>query len=648
MKTRNFFSITAAIIALMFFLVLLCRNYILSFAVAHFAGKIESRFNVKLTTGQIAFDGLRTIHLSDISLVPQSGDTLLRVGSINVNPSYLKLLLGKLSYHKLIIDNVKIRMISDSTGNNFSSTKPGAADTVKIEGQHNKPEYGARLNVLYSRILELVTGETQVNDFLVEYRSPSNYRRYSIPDFRSDGNVYSCNVYNLSQKDTISWAVSGNVLKEENGFDFKMIRESKPSSMVSLTGGEKSFKWLVDTLYFETYSRSYHDGIMTLSFKGSFNNLQINYWRISPGDVSILTGDLDMIVKAGSDFFSSDTSSTIALNSFKSHVSFGYDLNGPQYSLKIFTGQVPASSLFESFPHGMFDNLQGMKTKGDIKYTLDFSINKADPDNLIFESELKKYNFSIIRFGNDYIPRINEEFLYTAYDGDRPVRTFPVGPSNPDFTPYDQISSFLKSAVMTSEDGSFMLHGGFNEEAFRQSIATNVKQGRFARGGSTISMQLVKNVYLSRNKTISRKLEEALIVWLIEKNRLVSKERMFEVYLNIIEWGPDIYGIKEASEFYFSKLPSQLTLAESIFLASIIPHPKYFKYSFDQNGQLKPFLNGYYKLVTDRMLRKNWISPLDTFSLRPFVQLTGPALQFIMPADAVPSDSLSTEDDFIN
>src|SRR6185436_18879584 len=114
----------------------------------------------------------------------------------------------------------------------------------------------------------------------------------------------------------------------------------------------------------------------------------------------------------------------------------------------------------------------------------------------------------------------------------------------------------------------------------KKSIAQNYKAGKFVRGGSTITMQLVKNVFLSRNKTVARKAEEALIVWLIESNRLVSKERMFEIYLNIVELGPNIYGVNEASRFYFNKKVSELTMSESIFLASLLPRPKWFKYCF--------------------------------------------------------------------
>jgi membrane peptidoglycan carboxypeptidase len=202
----------------------------------------------------------------------------------------------------------------------------------------------------------------------------------------------------------------------------------------------------------------------------------------------------------------------------------------------------------------------------------------------------------------------------------------------------------LKNAVLTSEDGSFFHHRGFNEDAFRQSIALNFTKGKFVRGGSTISMQLVKNVFLNRKKNISRKLEEALIVWLIENNNLCSKERMFEVYLNIIEWGPGIYGIKEASYFYFKKRPSDLNLAESIFLASIIPRPKSFRYSFDTEGRLKGSLAGYYRLVSEILYRKELISQNEFENLLPSVELKGNARLLVLPSDSLLNDSLFFEE----
>jgi len=193
---------------------------------------------------------------------------------------------------------------------------------------------------------------------------------------------------------------------------------------------------------------------------------------------------------------------------------------------------------------------------------------------------------------------------------------------------------------LTSEDGDFFYHKGFNEKAFRESISKNWREKRFARGGSTISMQLVKNVFLSRKKTIARKVEEMLIVWMIENLHLTTKERMFEVYLNIIEWGPDIYGVKEAARFYFNKLPSQLTLKESIYLVSIIPRPKGFKYAFDSAGHLRNHYAGYYRLLTSIMLRRNQITPSDTLNLRPDLELVGAAKYYLTKPDTLREDSI--------
>jgi membrane peptidoglycan carboxypeptidase len=218
-----------------------------------------------------------------------------------------------------------------------------------------------------------------------------------------------------------------------------------------------------------------------------------------------------------------------------------------------------------------------------------------------------------------------------------------VGTDNPGFTPLENISPYLQNAVLTAEDPSFFNHAGFIPEAFRESMITNLQRGRFVRGGSTISMQLVKNVYLSRNKTIARKLEEALIVWLIEQNGLVPKERMFEVYLNVIEWGPGIYGIGEAAQFYFNKRPSELNLAESIYLASIIPAPKSFRRSFDEIGQLKPRMAGYYKLVAGRLARRGKIAQAEADSLKPAVTLSGAALNIVIPPDTLNEEDFEPE-----
>ncbi len=134
---------------------------------------------------------------------------------------------------------------------------------------------------------------------------------------------------------------------------------------------------------------------------------------------------------------------------------------------------------------------------------------------------------------------------------------------------------------------------------------------------------------------MARKVEEALIVWLIENQGLCTKERMMEVYLNVIEWGPMIYGANEATRFYFNKDASKLTLAEAIFMASIVPRPKWFKYSFDETGHLRESNADFYRLVSEKMLNKGWITPADVEKLLPDVDLKGPARLLLKSRDTV-------------
>jgi membrane peptidoglycan carboxypeptidase len=223
-----------------------------------------------------------------------------------------------------------------------------------------------------------------------------------------------------------------------------------------------------------------------------------------------------------------------------------------------------------------------------------------------------------------------------------------VGSENPNYTPLDQISPYLQKCVLTSEDPSFFSHRGFINEAFKQSILKNIRTKKFSRGASTISMQLIKNVFLTREKTVSRKLEEILLVYILENNRIASKERMLEVYFNIIEWGPNVYGIGEASHFYFQKSPADLSLKECLFLATIVPKPKKFMWQFDNEGNLKSFALKQQKFLSNLMLRRGLLIPEDTIGQNIPLQLTGNAhsLLNIKVQDSIPVDSLAVEEPF--
>jgi hypothetical protein len=370
----------------------------------------------------------------------------------------------------------------------------------------------------------------------------------------------------------------------------------------------------------------------------------INHWRISPKNIALDLAEINYRFIIGIADASLDSSSLVRLNKMIIKPAVHY-IHSPQKSLAVDfkIPMMPSQQFFESLPQGLFQNIEGIKTEGELGFNMNFFINTKQPDSVKFNCSMPKKKFRILSYGEARLNKLNEEFLYTAYERGQAVKSFMVGPSNPNFVPLDMISPYLQYALMTSEDGNFYWHNGFNENAFRKSIAENYKKGRFARGGSTISMQLVKNVFLTRNKTIARKVEEALIVWLIESNRIASKERMYEVYLNIIEWGP-VYGIGDASAYYFNKAASELSLAESIYLAMIVPRPKWFKYNFDETGKLKPHVADFYRIIANHLVRKEIITEEQKNNLVPDISITGRAKDLILIKDTTQVDSLQLSD----
>jgi monofunctional biosynthetic peptidoglycan transglycosylase len=136
---------------------------------------------------------------------------------------------------------------------------------------------------------------------------------------------------------------------------------------------------------------------------------------------------------------------------------------------------------------------------------------------------------------------------------------------------FDRIPEMLKRCVLVSEDAAFYSHKGIDFAELKESIKQDIKERRFVRGGSTITQQLAKNLYLSGDKTLWRKFTEALIARRLE--RALPKNRIFELYLNVIELGPHVFGVQAAARHWFGKDAADLSLEEMVRLTAIIPRP---------------------------------------------------------------------------
>lgn len=142
------------------------------------------------------------------------------------------------------------------------------------------------------------------------------------------------------------------------------------------------------------------------------------------------------------------------------------------------------------------------------------------------------------------------------------------------WVPYDRISIHLKRAIIAAEDAKFVDHEGFDWEGMQKALEKNQKKGRFVAGGSTISQQLAKNLFLTPNKSYIRKVEEAIITLMLEN--LWSKRRIFEVYLNVIEWGNGVFGAEAAARHYFNTSAAQLGPEQAARLAGMVPNPRFY------------------------------------------------------------------------
>lgn len=140
------------------------------------------------------------------------------------------------------------------------------------------------------------------------------------------------------------------------------------------------------------------------------------------------------------------------------------------------------------------------------------------------------------------------------------------------WVPLQRISPYLTKAVLIAEDDKFWKHEGFDFEAIQKAIERDIKEKKLKFGGSTISQQLAKNLYLTPSKNPVRKVKEAILTWRLEKN--LSKRRILELYLNVAEWGEGIFGIESASRHYFGKSAIDLTPDEASRLAAILPNPR--------------------------------------------------------------------------
>lgn len=624
------------------------REALLTATIAQMQTRLADDHQIDLTIGKAYFSGLATVTLEQVSVTPQDREQLARVGDVSVGVRLLPLITGDVKFGRLRAHNVRIQLIKKDSISNYDFLF-SERDTLQQDQRGEQAEATAihmaqAANRMLNSILYKIPKNMELREFLLTYRDDSVQQRISVPKADIDNGDLTSAVYLNDSK--AAWQVSGRLNPGKRQLYIKVHANGRKIAL-PLLERKLGLKLSFDTI--ETRLREvYWTNNEFLHIKGEWavKNLNINHWRIAQKDVMVPDAHVDAEVIVGNNHIELSKESTITVKKLKVHPYIRYTAAPEKtYAFELETPEIEAQDLFDAFPKGLFESLEGVRVSGNIRYKLAAFLDTSNPDSVQFNSEMQQNGFKVNAWGHANVPKLNSTFVYTPYEDEEPVRDIIVGPENPNFIPLNQISPYLRNAILTTEDPSFFSHNGFVEEAIRTSIVTNYKEKAFKRGGSTISMQLVKNVFLSRNKTLVRKLEEILIVWLMESTRAVSKERMYEVYLNIIEWGHNVYGITEAARYYFGKHPSQLTLGESIYLASIVPRPKTGLYAFNYEGRLKPYIGRYFSYIGDIMVRRG-LAPSDSggnygfyaVSLREALRPDKPATVDTLELETPPTD----------
>ncbi len=637
---RKKLIISFVIIVLLFIIFFVGRQLLFAHAIKKFSNKLNEKYNLNLVISKSEFHGFTSIAFRNIVIKNKNEDTVFFADSVFLQLRIWPGVNGKLRFREFIASTINVNFSGELYDKIFHHHLP--IDSLVL---NKHTSYAENINKIFTSLFSLAPNYAELKNCSFNYNRNEFKFSLSVPKLLLKNGKFESELITSEAGNKSSCSISGEFNKSTENIYFKIGSSLKQPFCLPYIDQKWGLTVKFDTISLNLNKHSLNWGVTNLDGNAIATNFSIQHKKIAPTAVNLKVGEINFKINAGDKYIELDSASEIMFNHFSFKTYLKYQHNGEkEIFLKIPKTQFEATDFFDALPSGLFTSLRGINVSGKLAYMLNFYINQTNPDSIALTSQLESNGFRINHFGQVNFEMINDTFTYVAYDHDIPVAKIMVGENNPNFVKLDDISPFLKYSVLTSEDGDFFYHRGFNEEAFKNSISENIKQKRFARGGSTITMQLVKNVFLNQNKTISRKIEEMLIVWMIENLHLVSKERMFEVYLNIIEWGPGIYGIKKAAKFYFKKKPSELTLNESIFLASIIPSPKYFQYAFKEPGILTNYYAWFYSRLPDVMIRRNQISAEDTIGLKPVVWFKGQANKYLEKRDTTILNHLGTND----
>ncbi|WP_426327277.1 biosynthetic peptidoglycan transglycosylase [Pedobacter sp. R-06] len=513
--------------------------------------KIAKKYDVTLLIKDFSFHNFNTIEVVGIQIRLKKYNVDIK--SLEISFSLKVLLFGSGFFRSITVVGNEIRVTasqkSDKQGGNFKESKIDEELEVKYYSLFNK---AMRLFFNISINLDL----RKINFSAI---FPVGLEL----DFKCDNNNAILLGFTLSKPDKtmLTCLLEGTI-----------DRKNKSVSMASKSNLTQSQYFYADIISFSYLEKEYSE-MTVIEVEINACNLLINQKFLSESETALNDVSLILQLEFSSEKFILTKNSKMLINNILLGFEFFHEVSDKDLIKLTLCMETDVEKFLKSFPKFHNENLRTIICSGTvfIECRLMFLIN--DPYNYFFDIKLAKDKFVILNFGKfdlSLLDQTNNNSLHHIISSDVSYRyTY-------DNVCIHDICPKLLDILIFVEDPNFYIHKGIDPYFIGVAIVSNIDKRRFSRGGSTITMQLSRNLFLNHHKNLLRKVEEIFIALLIENYFAISKSRILEIYINIIEFAPNVYGINSASNFYFSKKPKDLTILECIVLTYIIPRPKHF------------------------------------------------------------------------
>jgi len=562
---------------------LLLRNSILKWALTDIQAKFNSR-DIEFAYSSVAFSEWQTITLRNAQIrANDNRDSLPAIEVLAVEAGIRWWTFWDIGLHSLKTEGLKINYWKDSAGN---SNLPLWDD--QIETNSDTSEQSNLVLKLISKLdfyLDKLPKSLSISETELHLKMNSKTWDIVLPEFDLKGNKFSGKVQGkYSNRKKAQFRFSGTLNNRQvDGSSLTIEPFNEESNLVKIPIFFDSLGFSKGSFSIESIEKN--DQQLFFEINSKIKRPFIQDDRLSESLIYLNELESNLHFELGCNELKLDSQSWVMMDNIKFQPFAYIHQNDKKYAAGLHMFRTSAQNFFKSLPHGLFNDTRKIIAQGSLEYDFSIELDGNRPDNCHLRSRMyPSSDFAITHWGKLNPSKYNKPFEYRFIEKGELVKKFTVGPEWNGFSRINEVSPKLIHSILQSEDPSFFKHNGFIMSAFRSSIATNYKEKKFKRGASTISMQFVKNIFLNRKKTISRKIEEILITWLIEREKIIEKNRMMEIYLNIIEWGPELFGAKEACQYYFGKAPKDLNWRESAYLACLIPRPKSVFKTLQEDG----------------------------------------------------------------